>query len=55
MRCLRCYPIRPGLKSLQSKANMRLFVFDWSAHNLIDLAKIRVLACFIVIKGRRPP
>jgi hypothetical protein len=55
MRCLRCYPIRPGLESLQSKGNMRLFVFGWSAHNLIDLAKIGVLACFIVISGRRPP
>jgi hypothetical protein len=45
----------PGLgKRLQSKANTRFLAFDRSPHNLIDLAKIGVLACLIVIEGRRP-
>jgi hypothetical protein len=41
-------------KRLQIKKNTRLLVLDGPPHNLIDLAKIRVIACFIVIKGRRP-
>jgi hypothetical protein len=47
------HPPRLAKPSIENER--ALFDFDWSSHNLIDLAKIGVLACSIVIKGRRPP
>jgi hypothetical protein len=47
------HPPRLAKSSIESER--ALLDFDRSSHNLIDLAKIGVLACPIVIKGRRPP
>jgi hypothetical protein len=37
------------------KSGLAPICFEWAAHNSIDLAKITVVACSIVINGRRPP